>query len=157
MDRKKQNKKRNGLSVAERRFIGFHSIEGMICPRKIAPSLAAANVQNYYSPCQKLLHQHNHYCVAYVQNWVANCSATPDKLFPGIGGATKLMMIRQQLRLFAFIRQYKDIKGSQAKIKKQSMILFWLLNITIWCQHVHRLELQKVFYYFFVLRIYQLD
>ena len=44
---------------------------------------------------------------------------------------------------------------AQAKIKKQSVILFWLINMTIWCKHVHRLELQK-FFLIFVLRIHQL-
>ena len=49
------------------------------------------------------------------------------------------------------------LKGlAQAKIIKKSVILFWLLNMTIWCKHVHRLELQK-FFLFFVLRIHQLD
>ena len=42
--------------------------------------------------------------------------------------------------------RYGDIcvlKGlAQAKIIKKSVILFWLLNMTIWCKHVHRLELQ---------------
>ena len=38
------------------------------------------------------------------------------------------------------------LKGlAQAKIIKKSLILFWLLNMTIWCKHVHRLELQKFF------------
>ena len=38
------------------------------------------------------------------------------------------------------------LKGlPQAKIIKKSVILFWLLNMTIWCKHVHRLELQKLF------------
>ena len=37
-----------------------------------------------------------------------------------------------------------ELKGlAHAKIIKKSVILFWLLNITIWCKHVHRLELQK--------------
>ena len=36
------------------------------------------------------------------------------------------------------------LKGlAQAKIIKKSVILFWLLNIIIWCKHVHRLEMQK--------------
>ena len=36
------------------------------------------------------------------------------------------------------------LKGlAQAKIIKKSVILFWLFNMTIWCKHVHRLELQK--------------
>ena len=49
-----------------------------------------------------------------------------------------------------------ELKGqSQAKFIKKSVILFWLLNITIWCEHVHRLELQK--FLNFLLRIYQLD
>ena len=38
------------------------------------------------------------------------------------------------------------LKGlAHAKISKKSVILFWLLNMTIWCKHVHRLELQKFF------------
>ena len=31
------------------------------------------------------------------------------------------------------------------KITKKSVIWFWLLNMTIWCKHVHRLELQNFF------------
>ena len=47
------------------------------------------------------------------------------------------------------------LKGlAQAKIIKKSVILYWLLNMTIWCKHVHRLELQKIL--IFVLRIHQL-
>ena len=39
---------------------------------------------------------------------------------------------------------YSNLKGlAQAKIIKKSVILFWFLNMTIWCKHVHRLELQK--------------
>ena len=38
------------------------------------------------------------------------------------------------------------LKGlARAKIIKKSVILFWLLNMTIRCKHVHRLELQKFF------------
>ena len=49
------------------------------------------------------------------------------------------------------------LKGlSQAKIIKKSVILFWLLNMTIWCKYVHRLEMQK-FFLIFQLRIHQLD
>ena len=48
------------------------------------------------------------------------------------------------------------LKGlAQAKIIKKSVILFWLLNMTIWCKHVHKLELQK-FFLIFVLNIHQL-
>ena len=47
------------------------------------------------------------------------------------------------------------LKGlAQAKIIKKSVILFRVLNITIWCKHVHRLELQ--IFIIFVLRIHQL-
>ena len=39
---------------------------------------------------------------------------------------------------------FLNLKGlAQAKIIKKSVILFWLHNMTIWCKHVHRLELQK--------------
>ena len=47
------------------------------------------------------------------------------------------------------------LKGlAQAKIIKKSVILFRALNMTIWCKHVHRLELQ--IFIIFVLRIHQL-
>ena len=47
------------------------------------------------------------------------------------------------------------LKGlAQAKIIKKSVILFRVLNMTIWCKHVHRLELQ--IFLIFVLRIHQL-
>ena len=37
-----------------------------------------------------------------------------------------------------------SLKGlNQAKIITKSVILFWLLNMTIWCKHAHRLEMQK--------------
>ena len=32
-----------------------------------------------------------------------------------------------------------------AKIIETSVILYWLLYMTIWCKHVHRLELQNFF------------
>ena len=42
--------------------------------------------------------------------------------------------------------QFFLLKGlTQAKIIKKSVILFCLLNMTIWCKHVHRLELQNCF------------
>ena len=48
------------------------------------------------------------------------------------------------------------LKGlAHAKIIKKSVILFRVLNMTIWCKHVHRLELQ--IFIIFVLRIHQLD
>ena len=48
-----------------------------------------------------------------------------------------------------------NLKGlAQAKIIKKSVILFWVLNMTIWCKHVQRLELQ--IFKIFVLRILQL-
>ena len=38
------------------------------------------------------------------------------------------------------------LKGlAQAKIIKKSVVLFWLLNMTIRCKHVYRLKLQKFF------------
>ena len=49
-----------------------------------------------------------------------------------------------------------SLKGlAQAKIIKKSVILFRVLNMTIWCKNVHRLELQ--IFKIFVLRIHQLD
>ena len=49
----------------------------------------------------------------------------------------------------------QHLKGlAQAKIIKKSVILFRVLIMTIWCKHVHRLELQ--FFIIFVLRIHQL-
>ena len=47
------------------------------------------------------------------------------------------------------------LKGlAHAKIIIKSVILFRVLNMTIWCKHVHRLELQ--IFIIFVLRIHQL-
>ena len=47
------------------------------------------------------------------------------------------------------------LKGlNQAKIVKKSVILFWPLNKTIWCEHDQRQELQK--FLIFVTRIHQL-
>ena len=51
-------------------------------------------------------------------------------------------------------RQLK--RRNQAKIIKKSSILFWLLNMAIICEHVHRLVL-SMFFIKFVLRIYQLS
>ena len=56
--------------------------------------------------------------------------------------------------LFPFIVLWL-LKGlAQAKIINKSVILFRVLNMTIWCKHVHRLELQ--IFIIFVLRIHQL-
>ena len=43
---------------------------------------------------------------------------------------------------------------AHAKIIKKLVILFRVLNMTIWCKHVHRQELQ--IFIIFVLRIHQL-
>ena len=44
------------------------------------------------------------------------------------------------------------LKGlAQAKIINKSVILFWLLNMTICCKHVHRLELQFLFNFWFLI------
>ena len=63
-----------------------------------------------------------------------------------------VLHVRQQVFTFFFIAREASIafvfalKGlAQAKIIKKSLILFWPLNMTIWCKHVHRLELQKFF------------
>ena len=54
------------------------------------------------------------------------------------------------------VTDLEELKGlAQAKIIKKSVILFRVLNMTIWCKHVHRLELQ--IFIIFVLRTYQLD
>ena len=51
-----------------------------------------------------------------------------------------------QLLVFACNCKNNRLKGlAQAKIIKKSVILFWFLNMTIWCKHVNRLELQKFF------------
>ena len=43
----------------------------------------------------------------------------------------------------------RTLKGLvQAKIIKKSVILFWLLNMTILRKHVHRLEMQKFLLFF---------
>ena len=57
--------------------------------------------------------------------------------------------------LFLVLFNKLDLKGlAHAKIIKKSVILFRVLNMTIWCKHVHRLELQ--FFIIFVRRIHQL-
>ena len=49
----------------------------------------------------------------------------------------------------------RSLKGlAHAKNIKKSVILFRVLNMTIWCKHVHRLELQ--IFIIFVLRIHHL-
>ena len=62
----------------------------------------------------------------------------------------------QIVQLFIYYYNFgSDLKGlAQAKIIKKSVILFRVLNMTIWCKHVHRLELQ--IFIMFVLRIHQL-
>ena len=50
-------------------------------------------------------------------------------------------MILAWASLFKIISALKA--HTQAKILKKSVILLWLLNMTTWCKHVHRLELQK--------------
>ena len=70
------------------------------------------------------------------------------------------MMVSQHLSVIT--KQNKEnvlvhvwLKGlAQAKIIKNSVILFRVLNMTIWCKHVHRLELQ--IFIIFVLRVHQL-
>ena len=57
--------------------------------------------------------------------------------------------------LVIVIKTSDVLKGlAHAKIIKKSVILFRALNMTIWCKHVHRLELQ--IFIIFVLRIHQL-
>ena len=59
-----------------------------------------------------------------------------------------LMWWRQHLdvRSIGIQDERNTLKGlAQAEIIKKSVILFWLFNMTVWCKHVHRLELQKVF------------
>ena len=69
-----------------------------------------------------------------------------------------LNILREHLSILiysAFRMVTVALKGlAQAKIIKKSVILFRVLNMTIWCKHVHRLELQ--FFIIFVLRIHQL-
>ena len=52
------------------------------------------------------------------------------------------------------ISRLATVCSAQAKIMEKSVILFWLINMTIWCKHVRRLELPK--FLISVLRIYQL-
>ena len=60
------------------------------------------------------------------------------------------------LKPFYLSLKQKHLKGlAQAEIIKKSVILFRVLIMTIWCEHVHRLELP--FFIIFVLRIHQLD
>ena len=60
-----------------------------------------------------------------------------------------------ELQMTKWIKPIPILKGqAQAKIIKKLVILFRVLNMTIWCKHVHRLELQ--IFIIFVLRTYQL-
>ena len=43
------------------------------------------------------------------------------------------------------------IRHNQANIMKKSVFLFWLFNIAIRCEHVHRLELRKSFTFWVVV------
>ena len=70
-----------------------------------------------------------------------------------------LVLFLIRLCFVYIVNNYREIlpylKGlAQAKIIKKSVILFRVLNMTIWCKHVHRLELQ--IFIIFVLRIHQL-
>ena len=57
--------------------------------------------------------------------------------------------------LFIVTNNNNILKGlAHAKIIKKSVILFRVLNMTIWCKHVHRRKLQ--IFIIFVLRIHQL-
>ena len=57
--------------------------------------------------------------------------------------------------IFELVCLIVSLKGlAHAKIIKKSVILFRVLNMTIWCKHVHRLELQ--IFEIFVLRNHQL-
>ena len=57
------------------------------------------------------------------------------------------------MSLYTLLNKLKGL--AQAKIIKKSVILFRVLNMTILCKHVHRLELH--IFIIFVLRTYQLD
>ena len=66
------------------------------------------------------------------------------------------MMLKISNIMYQVTKITIQLKGlAQAKIIKKSVILFRVLNMTIWCKHVHRLELQ--IFISFVLRTYQLD
>ena len=70
---------------------------------------------------------------------------------------TKIMLTGIAIRNTGYYDNINDcyLKGlAHAKIIKKSVILFRVLNMTIWCKHVHRLELQ--IFIIFVLRIHQL-
>ena len=69
----------------------------------------------------------------------------------------KIAYYKQNINMWKtnFSLQHLKLKGlAQAKIIKKSVILFRVLNMTIWCKYVHRLELQ--IFIIFVLRIHQL-
>ena len=72
--------------------------------------------------------------------------------------STWLCTLKIRLAIYIFkygYLKYEYLKGlAQAEIIKKSVILFRVLNMTIWCKHVHRLELQ--IFIVFVLRIHQL-
>ena len=68
------------------------------------------------------------------------------KLFKGQSPVTIIFVF---IFISALNTSLHTLKGlAQAKVIKKSVILFWLLKMTIWCKHVHRLELQMflIFY-----------
>ena len=62
------------------------------------------------------------------------------------GGACALEAAGGACALEAAGEAVKGLKRhNQAKIIKKSVILFWVLTMTICCKHVHRLEQQQFF------------
>ena len=74
-------------------------------------------------------------------------SSTLDLIFAIRGGVPT-----SPYSIFEHVNLLKGL--AQAKIIKKSVILFRVLNMTIWCKHVHRLELY--IFIIFVLRIHEL-
>ena len=79
-----------------------------------------------------------------VWGWTRYLSVTKA---PQIAGTKQFVSLIYECRIGARTRDLRlsmqaGLKGlAQAKIMKKSVILFRVLNITIWCKHVQRLEL----------------
>ena len=66
--------------------------------------------------------------------------------------------VKVAMKLLGYL-WYMLLIGNQAKSRKKSVLLFWLLNMAKRCEHVHGLELKKKlnFFKFCIAHIYQLS
>ena len=97
----------------------------------------------------------SHYNTSYVSKWYVSlhtyefCSQWKASITMLLWWIKFLSSHFIKIKLCGTYTWQESLKGlAQAKIIKKSLILLWLSNMTIWYKHVHRLELQKFFYFF---------